>query len=312
MLPPIKWRSKAILAKIESLYGNDATGLAGANGMLLKNVEIRPMEGQEVDRNIDRPFFAASERYPSGLHVMFTASFELVGSGTAGTPPAWAPLLRSCAAAEVITANTSVEYSPITENPESLLLGFWVGDTRHLINGARSSAVLSISAAGIPEARVTITGLYTRPTETARVAPVLTGFRPPQIATNANTPVFTIGGTAFTLRNYELDLGNDVQPRMLIGQERIIIVNRAERLRAQVEAVPLTTYDPFAKAETQDTAAVVIEHGTVAGRKIKIEVPYAAQARLANYAVEQEIVEWPLEFTPTPSAGNDQWKITLT
>lgn len=310
-MDPIKWRSKIILAKMEATYGTDPVP-AGLNGMLMTNVEMRPMEGQDVERNVERPWLGQSERFPSGLYVMLTGSVELVGSGTAGTAPAWAPLMRACAAAEVITANTSVEYSPISDAHESCALYFWLGGTRQVITGVRGTAVLSLSATGIPTARFTLTGLYLKPTEAARVSPTLTGFKLPQVASKTNTPVFTIGGASFVLRNYELDLGNDVQPRMLIGQEQIIIVNRAERLRAQVEAVPLSTYDPFAKAESQEPSAVVIEHGTVVGRKVRIEAGYATQARLSGYANEQEILEWPLEFTPTPSAGNDQWKITLT
>lgn len=310
-MEPIKWRSKIILAKTETAYGTDSTPL-GANGMLMTNVEVRPMEGQDVERNVERPWLGQSERFPSGLYVMLTGSVELVGSGSLGVAPAWAPLIRACAAAEVITPTTSVEYTPISDAHESCSMYFWVGATRHIIKGVRGTAVLGLSATGIPTARFTLTGLYTKPTESARVSPTLTGFRLPQVASNANTPVFTVGGVPMVLRNYELDLGNDVQPRMLIGQERIIIVNRAERLRAQVEAVPLSTYDPFAKAESQEASAVVIEHGTAEGRRVKIEAGFATQARLASYANEQDILEWPLEFTPTPSAGNDQWKITLT
>jgi hypothetical protein len=31
-----------------------------------------------------------------------------------------------------------------------------------------------------------------------------------------------------------------------------------------------------------------------------------------GYEEQDGIAEWPLSFSPQPSAGNDQWKFTLT
>lgn len=32
---------------------------------------------------------------------------------------------------------------------------------------------------------------------------------------------------------------------------------------------------------------------------------------LSGYEEQQGIAEWPLSFSPQPTAGNDQWKLTL-
>jgi hypothetical protein len=33
---------------------------------------------------------------------------------------------------------------------------------------------------------------------------------------------------------------------------------------------------------------------------------------VTGYEEQDGIAEWPLSFSPQPSAGNDQWKFTLT
>lgn len=316
MAEPIKFKSKIILVKVEpaNAYGVDAGPTALLNAMLLTDVQIQPMEGEDVSRNLELPYLGAQEEIPSAFRAVLTGSFELVGSGTAGTAPAWAPMLRACGVAEVITAGTSVEYSPVSDDHESVTASLQIGPWRHLILGGRGTAVLSMNAQGIPVARVTITGLFVRPADQARPANVdLTKFQGPQVATKANTPTFTIGGAPFVLRSYELNLGNDVQPRLLIGTERIVIVDRAEALTVTVEGVPYATYNPFAIAEDRTQQAVVIQHGTIVGRKVTITAGQAQQKRPSGIAQQQNIVEWPLAFVPLPTtAGNDQWKITLT
>jgi hypothetical protein len=173
---------------------------------------------------------------------------------------------------------------------------------------------MTVNAQGIPVCRVTLTGLFTRPADQARPATVDTSaFQGPQVASKANTPVFTIGGTPFVMRSYELNLGNDVQPRLLVGAERIVIVDRAESISATVEAVPYATYNPFAKAEDRTRQAVVLQHGTVAGRRFTLTAGQAQQRRPTGIEGNQNVTEWGLAFTPLPTtAGNDQWKLLLT
>lgn len=319
-LEPIKWKSKIILVKPEVTYGVDPTPTGAANAMLMTDVQLQPMEGEDVARNLELPYLGGQEQVSTGLRVVLTGSFELVGSGSTGVPPGWAALMRACGVAQVVTPDTvpgdgtgTVDYVPVSDAHESVALHFHIGPTRHIILGARGTAVFTIGAQGIPTGRVTITGLFVRPADQARPAVTLTGFQTPQVATKNNTPTFTIGAIPFILRTFTLDLGNDVQPRLLIGVERILIVDRTETITANVEAVPMATYNPYAVAEDLTRQAVVIQHGTVAGKRVRIEASQAQQRRLSGFEQNQNITEWPLAFSPLPtSAGNNQWKITLT
>lgn len=306
------WKSKTLLAKIETVYGTDPVPTGAANAILATNVSFSPMEGTDVARNLERPYFAGDPTLPAELRAVLTFSVEMVGSGTLGTAPGWGPLLRACAAAEVLTAATKVEYTPITENPESVCIYFDVDGTLQKMKGTRGTAVFTLGANGIPQIAFTMTGLFSPAAEAAKPAVDYSGFQAPQVGSSQNTPTSTIGGTPFTLREFKLDLANEVVPRILIGQETILITGKNERVEATVEAVPVSTYHPQTLAQSATPQAIVLQHGTVAGRKVGFSIPAAVQQRLQSYQENQGVLEWPLVFSPQPTVGNDQWKITLT
>lgn len=315
---PIKWRSKIILAKINSgAYGDDPAPTGAADAILMTDVELRPMEGQDVSRNLERPFIGAQQSVPVGVHVVLTGSVELVGSGQTGVAPAWGPLMRMCGVAEVVTPDDTpgdgtVEYTPVTDDHEDGGIYFLIGSTQHKMSGVRGTFVWTHNAQAIPVVRFTLTGLFTLPTEVVRPSVDLSKFQAPQVATKTNTPTFTLGGVPLVLSQFSFTLGNAVEQRLLIGREAILITDRNEQIAARVEAVPLTTLDPFTDAFASTEKALVLEHGTVAGKRIKLEAPRCTVARLSGYEQSQNVLEWPLSLSPQPSVGDDQWTLTLT
>lgn len=308
----IRWNRKTLLAKIETTYGVDPTPTAAANAILATNITLRPMEGEDVDRNLERPYHGASAKIPVGLYSMLTFDVELVGSGTVGEAPGWGPLLRMVSVAETVTEDVSVVYTPITDAPESAAVWIYIEDVQHKFAGSRANAVFALNAQGIPVMRYSVTGLFTQPATVTAALPDLSAFQKPQAVTKANTPSATIGGTAFVTRSFELDLGRQVERRLLIGKEEVIIADAKESLKMTVEAVPLATYDPFITARNQVEKAIQLVHGTVAGKIVTLDIPKAQQRRPSGYENQQNVVEWPLEFDPLPDEGDDQWSLTLT
>ena len=59
------------------------------------------------------------------------------------------------------------------------------------------------------------------------------------------------------LRSFEHDWACDLQPRMLIGSETVPLVDRADALKATVEAVSFVTYNPFTIAQNQTLPQLV-------------------------------------------------------
>lgn len=308
----IKWRSKILLAKIEAIYGQDAAPTGADDAILATNIVLTPMEGQDVSRELELPWLAAQATIPAGLHTRLQFRIELVGSGTAGTAPAWGSIARALGLAETVTAGTSVVYNPVTDDHESVTFHFWVGNTRYVTRGARGNAVLRFTAQGIPYLECDFRGLFALPSEETRPAPSLSAFLKPDLVTSARTPKFEIDAQPFVMRSFMLDLGNRVETRFLVGSESVLITDKAESAAAQIEAVPLTTFDPYQRSFDQDAVPVEIIHGTQAGRIVALKIISAQLQRLAGLENAQNIAEWPLRFVPLPDQGNDQWTLTLT
>jgi hypothetical protein len=311
---PLKWKSKVLLAKIEATYATDSTPTGAANAILATEVRLTPMEGQDVNRNLELPYLGAQPSIPTELHAKLAFRVELTPSGTRGTPPAWGVLMRGCAMAEVITAGASVAYNPVTNGHESLTLYLWIANTLYKLVGARGNCTMRVTAQGIPYLEFEFTGLWTKPTETAQATPTLAAqlANKPRVGTTANTPVFTYNAVPLVLRSFALNFGNAVETRFLIRSESVLITDKAETIEATVEAEPLTTLDPFGLAQNQTTAPLALTHGTVAGFTAALAVPAAQMQRLQSLENQQNIKEWPLRMVPQPVTGNDQWTLTLT
>jgi hypothetical protein len=317
MTEALRWKSKLIRAKRETSYGVDPTP---TQAILAKNVVCKPMEGEDVSRDLERPFRGAQQMYPVGLRVLLEFDVELVGGGATGVAPPISPLLRSLGLAEVLTADVvgppavpgKVEYTPISTAYESAGIYFWIGGNRQKILGIRGTATFNITAQQIPVIHFVLTGLYDEPALTALGAIDMSAFQVPLVAGNVNTPTLTIDGVSFVTRSVAFNLANDVQHRLLIGRSEITIVDSAEEIDVVVEALPLATFNPFAKASSLASAAFVVQQDTRAGYKVKVEAATCSVRRLADYQDDQGVLMWPLKIAPLPTdAGNDQFKITI-
>jgi hypothetical protein len=309
---PIFLRSRILLSKIETTYGTDPAPTGAANAVLAVDIKLMPMEGQDLSRELDLPYLSAEPTIPADLHMKMSFKVELAPSGAAGVAPAWGPLLRACGCAQTIVAATSVTYNPVSSGHESGTFYFWLGTTQYKMLGARGNAKFTVGASAIPYIEFEFTGLFAVAGEVARSMPTLTSFQRPLAVSKTNTPVFTLGGTALVMRQFNLDLGNQIEPRFLINSESILLVDRAEKLSVTVEAEPLTTINPYQMAAGAATTAVVLQHGVLAGARATINVPLAQMQRPAGLEQTQNIVEWPLSLIPLANTGNDQWTLVLS
>lgn len=168
--PPIFWKSKIIMIKLETTEGTDAAPTGALNAFLMKDVQFQPMEGQDASRNLERPFMGAQEEYPTGVYSVLTGTIELVGSGDTGVAPGWGPALRICGVAEVVEPDAvpgdesgTVEYTPISNGFESASAHFYIGTTRHVMLGGKATGQITMNAQGFPEARVCLIEVYAYP-----------------------------------------------------------------------------------------------------------------------------------------------------
>lgn len=304
-------RNRIFRAAIESTYGSDAAP-AAETGILLKEPVLTPMEGQDLDRDLELPYFGQQGTVPIDVHSKLSFKVELAPSGTPGVAPGWGILLRACGVAETIVPDTSVTYNPITDDAESVSIHIFIGNTRHVILGARGTATFEMSASSIPYIMFEFTGLFTLPSEQVRVLPNLDNWQPPQEVTPAFSELTIAGNAGLTIRKFMMNMGNQVEPRFLIGPQEILITEKSEQIELTMQAVPLTTFDPYALAFNQSEVAISMRHGVGAGRIFTFATPRAQMQRPQGLESPQNIVEWPLRLVPRTNLGNDQWTLTLT
>jgi len=113
-LTPLYWAKTTILAKIEEKYGEDAAP-GGAAALRIKNADLTPLAASTIDRAFVRPSMGASSKSHVDVRRQIKFGCEFAGSGAAGAPPGYGPILRACALSETVrTAAQGVQASPGT------------------------------------------------------------------------------------------------------------------------------------------------------------------------------------------------------
>ncbi|MEJ0012790.1 MAG: phage tail tube protein [Bauldia sp.] len=319
----IRAKTKLLLVKPEGTYGVSSAP-TGDDAVLGTNFELMPMEGEDVSRDLEYPWLGQQEQYVTAQRGVLSFSTEVAPSGSTGVAPKWGALMRACAVSQTITEDVpevedppadavpgNVLYKPMTAAHESVSVHFHWGPTRHIFLGARGTGVTEFNAQGIPRTRWTLTGIWVTPTAEAQVTPDYSDWTAPEIVSNAKTPTFTVNGVSLVMRSLSFDMGNQVEPRFLVGKHEITIPDRAPQISVVVEATPLGTFDPFAIANARTKVPVVLVHGTVAGARTRLEALTCQLSRPAAAQVNQGIVEWPLVFRPLPDEGDDEWSLKL-
>lgn len=308
---PLKFPLLALLAKIEVTYGVDAIPTGAANSiMVLEDVEISPLEGEEEERNLALRYLGNDESIPVGIHVMLTGKVEAAGAGAAGTVPKYGVLHRMCALSETITPTVKVEYKPITDLEESGTLYFYVDGILHKLLGARGTVSLTVTAKRLVKWEYQFKGLFVAASSAALPTTDFTGFQSPKPAGKTWTPTFTLHGFAAEMESFSLRMQNQVEYRELVSSEKIVIVDRKPDGEVSIETPPLATKDYFTPAKDATLGAVQLIHGTVAGNIVQLDAP-KVQAKKPRYSNSQGVRMLGLDLKYMPNLGNDEFVITI-
>ena len=311
-------RNTAILAKVETTYGTDAVPTGAANAILVSNFEINPYNANNVNRDLVRGYFGGSEQLVGTANVSCSFDVELAGSGTAGTAPAWGPLLKACGFSETVTAVTRVDYTPVSTALDSATIYWYDDGALHKLLGARGTFDLKMGIGERPVMSFKFTGLDGGLTASANPSLTLTAWKTPLVITDPNTGDVTLGcsysagalsgGTVYPSRGLELSLGNDVKHTPLLGGETVDITQRdvSGKLTLDLTAAQEVTFMTNVKANT--TQGIGITHGTTAGN---ICLVFGIAAQLFNPKKEDQdgrrLIGYDMRLVP--SAGNDELRI---
>lgn len=312
-------RNTAILAKIESTYGTDSVPTGAANAMLVSDVSITPLDAQNVDRNLLRGFFGASEQLVGTATVRAGFSVEAAGSGTAGTAPAISPLLRACAMAEAsLTTPARTEYTPVSTGLQSLTQHIHDDGLRHVLLGVRGNLRGSFRSGEIPRFAFEFTGLDGGVSAVGNPSLTLTAWRAPVVMTKANVVDITVGGTyaagavtggtVYPSTGMEFDLGNQVNFAALLSSEEVDISDRSTTgsLQLDLTAAQEASLMNDVKANTPRSLSFVV--GTQAGNRLLVFAPAVQFINPSKQELNgRRMIGFDLRFLPVN--GNDEIRL---
>jgi len=309
-------RKKFLIAKIESSYGVDPSPVGGSDAVQVTNLELTPIESDNVQAATFQGFIGNSTRgtLVANKRVSVTFDVELAGSGTAGTAPAFGPLLKSCGLSETTVAATSVTYAPVSSSFDSATIYCFYDGTQHKITGARGSVTFSMAAGQFATASFNFIGIYNAPDNTALSGSFTVANQAAAIEvndTNVTTATFH-GVTSVRLESIDLALNNELLYKETASSKEVLITNRAAGGTAVIEAPAVGTTDYFAKAVAVTTGSSSFVLGATAGNIVTVN---AAQTDITgvSYGDTNGVISLSMPYLALPTtAGNNEMSLVFT
>jgi hypothetical protein len=312
-------RDSVILAKVETTVGTDAIPTGAADAVLVSDLTITPLDAQNIDRDLVRGYFGASEQLVGVASVKCGFTVELAGSGTAATAPQWGDLLLGCAFAEsLLTVPSRVEYLPVTTPLKTLTIYYYDSGTLHKLLSAMGTCTLTAKVGERPMLKFEFTGLDGG-ISAATATGVFTSWKTPPAMTKANVVDITLGatytagaiasGVLYASTGLEVMLGNQVVYTPLLSSETVDITDRKStgHMDLDLTAAQEVTFMATVKANTTQSLALTI--GLAAGNKIILHAPAVQLINPTKQNINgRRLCGYDLRLVPG-SAGNDELRI---
>lgn len=299
-----------IYAALEVTYGL-AVVLVGADAILTKGAQIRPLEGSPIQRELDGGTFGNDGAIHPGTYVSVEFDVELAASGTAGTAPKWGRLMKACQMAETIDAGVDVVYAPASNGTDSLTMYFELDGQRHALRGARGTFQIKLDSQQIPYLHFVYTGLYVAPATVTPLVRDVTAFQKPRPVSFAYTPTFTLHGVTAPYNQFSYDHKNQVEYFNNPGEEMVEIVDRKPDGQLSLQAPAISTRDYFTTCREDTVGNLIMVHGIAAGHIVTLE---AARVQLLSpsYGDDRGRATISTNLSFVRDVGDDEMTITLT
>ena len=306
-------RKTYILAKAEATVGTNSSP-ANTDAVLVKSLELTPLAGDVVSRDLIRNYLGNSESLIASTYVELTFDVELAGSGTAGTAPRYSNLLLACGTALTTVASTSNTYAPVSSSFGSSTIVYNSDGLNHVLTGCRGSFSISAEVGQIPTISFSMIGVYNAPTDVSPVSASYTSQATPLVFRQGNTSAFSIFSYSGLLQSFEFDLANATVYRQLVGSSagEVLITDRKPAGSVMIEAPTLATKDFFAIALASATGGLSFTHGTAAGNRVVFNSPQTDITTPA-YGEQDGVRMLNLPYVSVPTtAGSDEFSLAFT
>jgi hypothetical protein len=304
-------KKTTLYAKLETTSGTDATPTAAANAVMAFDVslDIKADMKERYPGNSDRSAYGEI-RGKTVVDIKFKV--ELKGSGTAGTPPKYAPLLQACDRLMTTSPATNVIFSMALLSTTCTI---WVNidGILHKMVGCAGDCEIDLTSGEVPWLIFTMTGVYALATDTVIEAMTFDSTTP--VIVKGTTTTF--GSYAAIIEKINLKFGNKVVERTSLaateGVLAFMVGDRYPTGTLTCEAVLRATSnaDFLSYFDAGTTKALSFALGATAGNITTIAAP-VCKLRAPKYGDRSGLRTIDLEFQMARSSGNDEMSITLT
>lgn len=314
MTTPKFIKKMAVLVAIEATAGTIVVPVA-ADAIEVSDVTLTPIEGDEVDQGVIRPYFGASETTMVTLYRKIAFSVGFAGVGTVGDLPGWSTLMRACAASVTNTPapdpDAGTVFAPITDGIESVTIYAVVDKLLYKMAGARANAKAVVDAKQIPKWQFEFTGAFF-PVEDVASMPAVnyTKFLRPLGVNKLNTTL-SLDGYNAACSSFQFDFGNQVVKQDLMNVDTTEITGRASTGSVTFRNTSVATKNWIDMARESAKVPLLLKHGQAATNTVSIAAPLA-QIGKPTFGEQDgiQMITVPLRFIPS-DAGNDEWSITV-
>ncbi|MFO6418995.1 phage tail tube protein [Hylemonella sp. W303a] len=302
-------KQTVILAKLETTKGTDSAPTGAANAMLVSNVSFTPLEGDEVEREVIRPYFGDSGSAMVTQYCKLSFDVEFAGVAVPGSEPGYADLLRACACDVTVTAGTDVTFAPISQDLDSVTLYINIGGNRQKIMAGMANCKIDAPAKSLPKLQFEFWGTYQAAVSEPLPSVDYTAFEQP-LGVNASNTSLTLHGTTVAASAFSFDMGLTVVKRDLINVNTVEITGRKSSGSVTFDNTLVSEKNWTELARTATSGALTLRHGTGGSNIVELnanKVQLGKPAFADSDGIQQITV--PLRFIPT--SGNDEWEIVV-
>jgi hypothetical protein len=269
-------KRSVLASKDEATYNTDSVPTAAANAVLIEDLQWAFASQRMYQRNPVRSSLALLKPEYAGALITISGKTEIKGSGTAGTAPEIAPLLRGCGFKETIVASTSVTYklSSVAVDQKSQSQYFFDDGLRIILTGARGKPSFDVSVGKAGMVSWEFTGHFVSIADVALPAATYLSNVPPMLV---NVP-FTISGFAATIAKLAFDAGIELSTPDSIsavdGYGEVTISGRKLTGSFDPLRVAISTKDFI--AQWRSGAVLALDTGVIgatAGNRYQITMP---------------------------------------
>ena len=304
----------AIRVAIELTAGTIVVPTA-TDAIEVSDVTLTPIEGDEVEQGVVRPFFGASESILVTLYRKISFSVGFAGVGVVGALPGWASLMRACAASATNTPapgpDAGTVFAPVTDDIESVTIYAVIDKLLYKMSGARGNVKATVDAKQIPKWQFEFTGGFL-PVEDIVAMPAVSyaKFQRP-LGVNKLNSTMSLDGFTAACNSFQFDFGNQVVKQDLMNVDTTEITGRSSTASVTIRDTDVATKNWIELARVGAKVPFKLKHGQGATNSVSVTAPLA-QVGKPTFSDQDgiQMITLPLRLIPS-DVGNDEWSISV-